>query len=169
MSQASIRATLATFFSTAGIPNLPQVYRAKPSIIDGRKFKFDQNSGHAACVYIHFVASSETRMTLPAVQGSKHIMYRVAVVVLYQHQIRPGVPGVDSTTDWVDALDGILDGLKARIRSDQTFGTAGRTTLFQGGEESGDIVLQSEDAETSAGVVHSWNALEFSVDEIIQS
>lgn len=169
MSQTSIRASLAKFFGDANIPNLPAVYKAKPTFVAGQTFNFAANNGHSAVVYIHFVGSSETRMTVPAINGSKHVMYRVALVVMYQHLIAQGTPGVDDSTVWVDALDGILDGLKALIRSDPTLGTAGGTTLFQGGEDTNDIVLQSQDALIDKGVVHSWNALEFNVDEIIQA
>lgn len=169
MSQASVRQSIFQFIAAAKIPHLPMVYRAKPQFVAGQKFAFSDNNGESAICYLHFVSSAESRMTLPAVTGSKHISYKVAIVVIYQYLVRPGTAGVDEASDWVDALDGILDGLKALIRSDPTMGTGGTTTLFQGGEDAGDLLLQSQDAEQLSGVITSWNALEFFVDEIIQA
>ena len=168
MGYAALRGSLHNFFNGTPIPGLNNVFAAKPTFVSGQAFNLSYNGGNGAVAYLHFMGSSETRATLGAgTSGSKAVTTHVGLVVIYQY-MGANQPG-DDVDSWVLALDDILDGLKTLIRSDPTLGTGGTTSLFQGGQDGNDIVLMSQDAVIDRGKVLSWNALEFTVEEIIQA
>ncbi len=162
MGYATIRAAATSFFQGATIPGLNRVYQAKPTFVDGQEFHTSYNGGNGAVAYLHLISTSESRITLPAISGSKEVIYDLGLVVLYQYLVQP----TDDPDVWVNALDGILDGLKALIRSSPTLGSL---VIFEAAQGAGDIKVSSQDAQIGRGKVFAWNALEFQATEIIQA
>lgn len=173
MSRATVRAAVASWIEGGGIAGLNTVYRAQPWFVDGQRWKLSAQLGSGAVGFVHIVEDTERRATLPAegpantsgVVGQKIVTYTIGFVVLFQYLI----PAEAASEDvWTDPLDALLEGIKARLRSDPTLGTAG-SPIFQAAQDPGDCRIMSDLPRRESGLVMSWNVIEFHADEIINA
>jgi hypothetical protein len=175
VSQSTVRNQIATFIKAGAIPGVQTVYRGGPYRIDGSAFGLGVNAGHGAVMFVHLDTSNESRVTTPAsaptntsgVVGQKQVDYVVSIVILYKFKVQS--LGNGQVVDvWVDPLDAILDGLKARIRSDPNQGNA--AIIFEAGQNSNDIrVVQDLPVEIPGGILFSLARLQYDVTEIISA
>lgn len=173
MSSASVRAAVASWIEGGGIAGLNSVYRAQPWFVDGQKWDLSAQLGSGAVGFVHIVEETERRLTIPAegpantsgVVGEKMVTYTVGFVVLYQYLI-PTNPASEDV--WTDPLDALLEGVKARLRSDPQLGTGG-SPIFQAAQDPGDCRIMRDLPRRTSGAVMSWNVIEFHADELIQA
>ena len=169
MGAVEVRSAITAFFQPPVVPGLVEMYKAVPYFIAGDRWQLDQNLGTAAVGAVHLDMQSEKRITMPAQTGSKKVDWKCGIVVFYQFLIDQN-PGVQATNDeWVGPLDSILEGIAARIRSDQTFGTGPGGVVFQAGEGDADIRVSRDLPRRASGVMLSWNVVEFDLTEIIRA
>lgn len=171
MSRATLRAAAATWFATDSIPGLVRVYKAQPWFVDGANWNLGTSVngepiGSGAIAFVHIIDEYESRLTVPAVTGSKMMTYKCGLVVLYQYVIPSATFTSAGEDDWVTGLDDILDGTIARIRTDPTIGTGGNP-VFQLGQDPEDDKITSDLPRRYEGVIASWNVIEFTAEEIV--
>ena len=119
----------------------------------------------SAEAFVHLGDDSEDREALPGGLGLKDVNYDVVVVVCYQYKIPSGAMGGDEPDDWVDGLDAILNGIKARLHSDPALGNP--ALISQAGQEPGDIRTSRQLPRVAGGFVLSWNQIHFSLTEVV--
>jgi hypothetical protein len=180
VSRAGVRAALYTYLKNGNVTGVTQVYRAQPWFIDGGTWKLSSELGSGAVLFLHFMDKAETREADPAssvstqVVGWKRVDYQVALVVLYQYLIPSASQGVAYAGDeWVAPLDATLASLEALIRADPTAGTGPNGdqsgVIFRMAQEPGDLTLPQDLPRLANGKVLSWQALHFTVTELIQA
>jgi hypothetical protein len=171
VSAAALRSAAATWFATDSIPGLVRVYKEQPWFVDGSVWNLGTSVngepiGSGAVAFVHISEQYESRLTVPAITGSKMLTYKCALVVLYQYVIPSGVVTPAAEDDWVLGLDALLDGVVARLRVDPTIGTAG-SPVFQAGQDPDDDKIIRDLPRRYDGVIGSWNVVEFTANEIV--
>lgn len=173
MSRATVRATLATFLSSAGIAGLNGVYKAKPTFYDGAQLDAAVANG-VAWAWITLGDSDEDRLSVPAQwpeqsgAGNKAIHYDAAVVVQYQYLIQSAQPSPPVAPDaWVDGEDIIIQAIKDRLHSDPALGNP--AVVLASGQENRGMHVSGDDPLIEPGKVVSIKAIAFRITEIIQA
>lgn len=173
MGRQSVRAALVDWFSPPGVAQLTKVFAGMPVWASGDTWEFDVSGTWAAIAYVHLAEDSEQRIGLGGPQsGEKMITYRVGIVLLGKYLVPNPVPLDADSSEWVTYADGLVDAVKARIRADRTLGTNGQV-IWQAGEGEGvntpDIVVQSDipTLDPDGGVLHIWQAMTFTLYEVI--
>ena len=167
MSATQIRAQVATFFQSANIPGLNKVYAAPPWWADGASWQLNAQDGAGAIGALHIVDQSESRLTVPYQTGSKRVDYLLGLMVFYQY-LQPQTLIPQTEDAWNAALDVILDGVAALLRSDPQCGIPGGE-VWQSAEDPHDVNTRRDIPRNLPGKVLSWNVVEFHVTEIIQA
>jgi hypothetical protein len=178
VSRGDVRLAIAQFLAEAPIPGLQKVFKAMPTFIDGSLFNLIAAGGSGAIAWLHLAPSDETRWSLPGptptigAPGIKGLHYDVMVMVAYQYLVPSA--GTDPTVepdDWVDAEDAILEGIKARIRSDATLGTGGPSgsgVIWSAAQNPNGLTIGPDEPVLEDGKVISWHEIVFRVTEVIQ-
>jgi hypothetical protein len=185
VSRKTVRAALFAYLQagSAGggtVPGVTKVFREMPPLVDGRNWNLSNELGSGSVLFPHFVDKGETREADPAasastqVVGWKRVDYQVAIVVLYQYLIPSNTQATQYSGDeWVLQLDDTLDGLEAWIRADPTAGTGPNGdqsgVIFEMAQAPGDLTLPQDLPRLANGKVLSWQALHFTVTELIQA
>jgi hypothetical protein len=164
VSSAEVRSAIAAFFQTAEIPGLNKVHPAPPYWADGSEWDLKQQLGSGAIAGVHLVEDSESRITVPALTGQKQVEYLVGLMIFYQWLMPKSLAPIDESA-WSGPLDVIIDGVKARLRSDPNCGVA--DTVWQSAQEASDVHIIRDIPRSLPGKVLSWNVVEFHVTEII--
>lgn len=170
MSRRTVRAAIQAYLVAGlpGIPGLNRVYRAQPWWVDGSVFNLAANAGNGAFAYLHLTHSDETRVSVPAVQGTTLVHYDVFVVVCYQFEIPSAAVDTTITEDsWVDACDDILQGIKDRIHADPNLGAP--EVIFLAAQTPKKLTIDSDEPRVTAGKVYSWHTVNIQVTEVIQA
>lgn len=165
MSANEVRWAVKTFIEQGNIDGLAKVYRAAPYYISGANWQLPASIGNGSIAFVHLGDDSEDRESFPGVLGLKDDNYDVIVVVCYQYKIPSGAMGPHEPDDWVDGLDAVLDGIKARLHSDPALGAP--ALISQAGQEPGDIRTSRQLPRVASGFVLSWSQLHFSLTEVI--
>jgi hypothetical protein len=191
MTDAVVREAVTTFFQecvqTATPPlegqilGLAQVLKEFPWILLQDQFDMQMAGGFGAVGIVHLVNRAEDRLTVGATNpnaaiptmptGTKMVKHNIGFVIVYQYVVPSNLQGQWQDI-WVDPLDGIVDGITAKIRSDPSFGTGpngtgNTTTIWQGGQDQNDLRITRDMAQNNGGLITVWNAIEFSLDEIV--
>jgi hypothetical protein len=153
---------------TAGITKL---YEAAPVRMLGDAWQTAGLPGTPA--YLHIQDVTESRITVPAVNGGqKARTYTFLIVCLYQWVI-PTDPTTGATGDtdgWVTGQLQLLDNIVSRIEQDPAFGTNGNPIFEAGNQDDGVKVGRGEPMlDPSGGKVMAWCHVEFQVTEIVQA
>ena len=164
MSAAAVRAAIAQFLSVPPIQGLGAVYLAEPFFLDGSQFKMAQNNGWGAVGFLWFDSEEETRITLPALTGSKGVKYSAMFVVDYQW-LRQDQTGAAQPDAWISPLDLIVEGLKTRLRADPTLGAP--ATIFEAAQSPNDLKIRWDVPYLDSGKVRCRVAIDFEVTEIV--
>ncbi len=168
MTDNAVRAALRAFFQTPVIPGLTKIYLDQPTIIQGANWNVQTELGWGAVGFIHLDTSRESRVTLgAAIGGSKQVNHTVGLVIQFQHLIPSAFATGQEEDFWVGPFDSIIDGIKARIRSDPTAGNP--SAIFQFGQDNGDIRVTRDLPQDDEGRVIVFAVVEFDVTEIVQA
>jgi hypothetical protein len=157
MSRSTIRAAVASYFTTPAIPNLT-IYTSEPRIqpsplpVDG--------SGSGASAFVYIEREREYRRALGGAQGGKkEIVYEVGLVVTF----RSNKSGDQAMGDY----DSVVENIKSRLRADRTLGAPG--VVFQAGESGTGIEIISDLPKKIGQLVEIWSVVRFTVSEWINS
>lgn len=171
MSRADVRQALLEWFSPPAIGGLSTVFQAMPWWASGTTWEFDVVNGWASIGYIHLAEDAEQRIALGGeFGGMKLINYQVGLVLLFKYLVPDPLPIDSDPSEWVVYLDTLIEETKERIRADRTFGTGG-VIIWQAGGGDGtntpDIVVQSDIPTLDNGIIQCWQAITFSIQEVI--
>jgi hypothetical protein len=167
VSSADVRQIVSSYFEAATIPGLNKVFTAPPYWADGSLWDLNLQQNAGAIGALHIVNEDETRLTLPAITGSKMVHYELGLMIFYQW-IQPQALAAKDEAGWAGPLDVILDGIKARLRADPQCGVPGGA-VWQSAQSPKDVRIRRDLPRNLPGKVLSWSVVEFEVDEIIEA
>lgn len=176
MSAATVRQQLVDFLSAPPITGVQKWYRDEPTFAAGETWDLRANNGWGAVGWTHITDESEERLTLgaqtptAAAAGQKKITYRVGIVVQFQWLVPSGTTQ-DSADAYIDPLDGLIEAIKARLRSDPKAGTGPGLAgvIFEQSQDPGDLHVARDLPKLAkgGGKVIAWQLIETTVTEII--
>lgn len=168
MTAANVRAQIANWFQPPAVEGLQTCYPAMPYWAGGDKWELAVNDGWGAVAYVHLREESESRIGLGgATGGIKEVTYQVGLVLLFKWLIPTQLPAGQDESSYVLALDTLIDSVKARIRSDRTFGSGPNGIIWQAGTGENDLKVARDLPRRQSGAVLSWQVIEFEVVEMI--
>lgn len=172
MSDTSVRAAVVAYFKTATIPGLSTIYKEYPWRMLQTSFNLGLQGGFGAVGVVHLIDSTESRNTFgglvgTAPQGQKIVDHNIGLVLPYQYLVPSTLPAGTVEDAWIAPLDSIIDGVKSWIRQDPTMGTGAGGAIFQAGQMNGGIKITRDPAQLNEGIITVWNAVEFSLQEVI--
>lgn len=158
MSRTNVRSQVASFLSTATIPDLNQVFTSFPKQINFQtNAQAGQKSRAAAVVFIQ--REHEERIALGgAKSGKKRVDYDV-VIEVFHHSLH------NNAEDAMADFDLTIDGIKDRLRSDHRFGDTSGDIIWQGAEPLLDVEY-SEPSSSERGATETWAVIRFQVTQI---
>lgn len=161
VGRKQVRSTLAGFIAPPAIDGINQVFTSFPKRID-----FQVNSLPSQvnrCIAVIFIESeTESRIAVGgAHSGWKRIDYTV-VIQLFHHSLER------LAGDAMDNLDGIIDDLKDKLRSDHRFGDTSGTLVWQGAEPVIDVSY-GEPLSQKGNSIETWASVRFTVTQMIQA
>ena len=161
VGRKQVRSTLAGFIAPPAIDGINQVFTSFPKRID-----FQVNSLPSQvnrCIAVIFIESeTESRIAIGgAHSGWKRIDYTV-VIQLFHHSLER------LAEDAMDNLDGIIDDLKDKLRSDHRFGDTSGTLVWQGAEPVIDVSY-GEPLSQKGNSIETWASVRFTVTQMIQA
>jgi len=161
VGRKQVRSTLAGFIAPPAIDGINQVFTSFPKRID-----FQVNSLPSQvnrCIAVIFIESeTESRIAVGgAHSGWKRIDYTV-VIQLFHHSLER------LAEDAMDNLDGIIDDLKDKLRSDHRFGDTSGTLVWQGAEPVIDVSY-GEPLSQKGNSIETWASVRFTVTQMIQA
>lgn len=167
MSAATVRAALAAFFQSPPIPGMGVVYEAEPFFSPGqdREPISGGTSGAGAVGFVWLHEAEETRLTLPAVTGSKRVHYLASLVLRYNYLRQTNDGTVSAPDAWIGPLDDLLDQIRTRIHSDPTFGNP--AVIFEAGQDENGVSIRWDAPKQNGMKVECWLAVDFHVTEIV--
>lgn len=173
MSSATVRSALYAFFNAPPIAGINKLHAAPPYWADGSEWDLSVDLGSGAIGAIHLAEDVESRITVPAPNvllpgnavGQKIVTYTVGFMIFYQYLLPSNTLTPVDPADWANPLDSIIDGIKARIRSDPTGGNS--SVVWELGQQPGYPKVVRDLPRLLPGKVLSWNVVEFQVDEVI--
>lgn len=175
MSTKAVRTAIRDYLVAGSIPGLEKVYLDQPWIALGGDWQLSANADGTqsrtwgAIGWTHIDDEREARATLPAVVGSKAVTYKIGLVTLYQYLIPSDPTSTVDADDWVNPLDDLLEGIKARLRADPTMGTGAGGVVFEAAQDSGDLNIVRDLPRRDFGKVWSWQVVEFTATAIVQA
>ena len=166
MSATTVRAQMQAFLAGGNITGLQRVYLSEPWFVDGGQWDLAANSGWGAIGYVWISDDSEERISLGAVAGQKRVTYQTSIVLMFQYLI-PSAPTAEDA--WQAPLDEIIDGVKARLRSDPKAGTGTGLdgVIFEQSQAPGDLHVVRDMPTRTAGKVVCWQRIDTTITEII--
>ena len=161
VGRKQVRSTLASFIAPPAIDGINQVFTSFPKRID-----FQVNSLPSQvnrCIAVIFIESeTESRIAVGgAHSGWKRIDYTV-VIQLFHHSLER------LAEDAMDNLDGIIDDLKDKLRSDHRFGDTSGTLVWQAAEPVIDVSY-GEPLSQKGNSIETWASVRFTVTQMIQA
>lgn len=153
-----------------GMPGITTLYKACPTELLGDAWVSGTIPGTPA--YLHIQDVTESRLTVPAVNGGqKERTYQYLIVCLYQWLI-PSDLSVTATgrrDGWVTDQLALIDSIIARIESDPAFGCVGGTPIFEAGNQPDGLKVGRGEPtlDPQGGKVMAWFHIEFTVTEIV--
>lgn len=165
MASADVRAAVTTFFQNANIAGLNKVHSAPPFWADGSEWKLNLQGGSGSIGALHLVEDQESRIAVPALTGVKQVHYQVGLMIFYQWLLPSGTLTPVDEAAWAGPLDTIIDGVKARLRSDPNCGMP--SVVWQSAQDPNDVTVRRDLPRLMSGKVLSWNVVEFHVYETI--
>lgn len=159
--RVGVRNTLAAFISNPPITNLNQVFTSFPKRIN---YQVNSQPGQLtrSAVVVFIAAETENRLAIGgATNGWKRVDYTV-VLQVYTHSMQR------NAEDVMDDFDELIDNIKARLRSDHTFGDPTGNLVWQGAEPTINA-RYGEVSTTNEGASEVFAEIEFLVTEMIQA
>lgn len=170
MSATTVRAQMQAFLTAGNVTGLEKVFLSQPWFIDGGAWSLASNNGWGAIAWPWITDDSEERLSLGApdpsrsqqAAGQKKVTYKLSIMIVYKYLIPATVTSEDA---WQPPLDEIIDGVKARLRSDPNCGMP--SVIWQAGQDDGDLSITRDLPRQLAGKVVSWSVVEFTVYEVV--
>lgn len=159
--RAAVRATLTNFISNPPIQNVNQVMPSFPKYIN---YEVNAQPGQLtrSAVVVYIADEYENRLAIGgATNGWKRVDYTVILQIFCISFHR------DSLSVMAD-FDDVVDNIKARLRSDHTFGDPTGNLVWQGAEP----VIQARYGEPSTekeGVTEIFAEIQFPVTQMVQA
>lgn len=159
--RAAVRATLSAFISNPPILNVNQVMTTFPKYIN---YEVNAQPGQLtrSAVVVFIADEYENRLAIGgATNGWKRVDYTVILQIFCVSFHR------DTLAAMAD-FDDVVDNIKARLRSDHTFGDPSGNLVWQGAEP----VIQARYGEPSTekeGVTEIFAEIQFPVTQMIQA
>lgn len=159
--RAAVRATLTNFISNPPIQNVNQVMPSFPKYIN---YEVNAQPGQLtrSAVVVYIADEYENRLAIGgAHSGWKRVDYTVILQIFCISFHR------DSLSVMAD-FDDVVDNIKARLRSDHTFGDPSGNLVWQGAEP----VIQARYGEPSTekeGVTEIFAEIQFPVTQMVQA
>ncbi len=183
MSADNVIDTLQGWLAPPNVIGLNAVLDAAPWFLDGYDWQLDQQLGWGAVGVLHIAHEDETRAAMGPIVGGvptgmKEYHYDVGIITLFKYVIPALSDQSLVATGYRRALNGLLDGIKVRLRAYRTQTAQGAqltpegTVLFVGeGDTHGspDIVLDRDLPRRDIGVLWSKNLITFHVVEVAQA
>ena len=186
MTAQSVTDAVTAWFQPPAVPGLNQVLPGIPWFEDGSMWQLDSELGWGAIGFVHIARESERREAMGGnVSGIKIVTYSVGLVLLFQYLIGRDEDIQASCTGYVEPLNTLLDGVKNHLRADRTLGTAPGISglggieitpggsIFSAGEGDGsgspDITIDRDVPRRDVGKIWSWQLVEFTVREAVNT
>lgn len=159
MSRASVRSAVTAFFAPPAVAGLNNVFRSEPRLVQGQQFFAGQPAGvGSGAIGIVFIeAEREQRRAIGgATSGKKRVDYEVGLIVKFRSNKTSGQTAMDD-------YDIIIDGIKTKLRSDRTLGSALIFSAGEGGEQGvPDIEVISDLPKKDEGnLITVWGVVKF--------
>jgi hypothetical protein len=172
VSAATVRQAFQTFLTEPAITGLQKVFLDEPWFAAGETWNLQTNLGWGAIGWPAITDESEERITLGAATpngpaaGQKAVVYKVGIVLLFQYLI-PSSP--TSEDAYSTHLDGLIEAVKARLRSDPKAGTQPGLdgVIFEQSQDPGDLHVARDMPKRTGGKVVAWQLIETTAREII--
>lgn len=173
MSSATVRAQMLAFLSAQPIAYINRWYAAEPWYVAAERLNLAANNGAGAVAWLHITDESENRATLGApsggvAAGQKEITYKLAVVMLGVWAIPADAASEDV---YIGPIDAMIEGVKARLRSDPKAGTGPGLdgVIFQQSQDDGDLTVARNVPllDPGGGQLLIWQRVDTTVREII--
>lgn len=160
MSRATVRSAVATFFAPPAVTGLNSVYTSMPKRVTGPEFRKGQAAGtkSGAVGMVLIAGEREERIAIGGpTSGKKWVHYDIEFQV-YCHSIET------HAEDAMAFFDSVIDGVKARLRSDRWLNSYG--VIFEAGEREL-IGVYGEPKVLADGASEIWGAVRFEVSEVL--
>ena len=160
MSRVTVRNAIATFFAPTAVAGLNSVYTSMPKRIPGGDFRKGQPAGtkSGAVGVVAIMREREQRIAMGgATSGKKWVHYTVEVQV-YCHSIETHAETA------MAFFDSVIDGVKARLRSDRWLNDY--PIIFEAGERELSGVY-GQPRVLADGASEIWGAIRFEVSEVL--
>jgi len=162
VSRATVRAAVAEFFAPTAVVGLNAVYTSFPKRIPGGQFRLGQPAGtkSGSVGVVNIVSEREERIAIGgATSGKKWVHYTVELQV-YCHSIETHSEAA------MDFFDGVIDGVKTRLRSDRWLNDY--PVIFEAGERELNGYY-GEPKTLADGATEIWGGISFEVSEVLTS
>lgn len=160
MSRATIRSAVTAFFQPPAVTGLNKCYSSFPKRIPGPDFRYGQPSGtkSGAVGVTHIIDEREERIAIGgATSGKKWVHYTVELQV-FCHSLETHAETA------MDFFDSVIDGVKARLRSDRWL--ADYPIIFEAGEREL-VGVYGEPRVLNDGASEIWGSVRFEVSEVL--
>ncbi len=176
MSRKSARVAIQSYLQAANIPGLGAIFRTQ-TFETGAADAMPNGGSYGATSYVWLLTDTETQLSMggaPAIQPNGWREVRYQALLIFDWYV---VKSPTTSDDWADALDDMIEAVKAALRVDPTLGTKGiggndeifASALFTPGDEAAISVATeppvdaSGDDENQTWLIHgvvSWPVIE---------
>lgn len=160
MSRATVRAAILSFFAPPAVPGLNTLYSAHPKRISGPDFRAGQPAGtQSGAVGVVFLSGeNEKRIAIGGEHSGKKRVFYQAEIQVFMHSIH------SKSEDAMADFDAVIDGVKARLRSDRRLDDW--PVIFEAGEGSLSGAY-GEPRVLQDGSTEIWGSVQFEVSEVL--
>ena len=161
VGRKEVRSTLASFIAPPNVDGINQVFTSFPKRINFEVNSLPSQRSRAAAV-IFIESEREDRLAIGgATNGVKRVDYSV-VIQIFHHSLE------QNSEDAMNHLDGLIDNLKDRLRSDHQFGDPSGTLVWQAAEPVIDVSY-GEPMSQNGTSTETWASVRFDVTQMIQA
>ena len=188
MSADNVIDTLQAWLAPPNVIGLNAVFDSAPWFTDGASWELDAQLGWGAIGVLHIDHEHEVRVAAGGVAadgtpgGLKELHYDVGLLVVFKFVVPTLEDQGIAATGYRRALNGLLDGVKVRLRQDRTAGSASGPSGLGGvpvtpegsillvgegdGHGSPDITIDRDLPKRDVGIVWSNSLIRFHIVEI---
>jgi hypothetical protein len=184
MSADTVTDAIVAWLSPPYVVGLNKVYAGPPWFEGAPAWNLDSELGWGAVGLVHIARESEHRIAMGGPDGGlKQVDYEIGLFLHFKYVIPENVDPDTEPVGYTRPLNGLLDGIRRRLRADRTLGTAAGLSGMGGvevgpegaiiqvaeGDGSGgpDIVVNRDIPKRDVGIIWNWSLVEFHVVEIV--
>ncbi len=185
MSADNVIDTLTNWLAPPNVVGLNAVYDAAPWFIDGAAWELDSQLGWGAIGCLWIDHDDEVRIAAGGIAsdgtpaGIKALHYDMGLLLIFKYVIPALSDQAVAATGYRRALNGLLDGIKVRLRATRgaggpTGGTGGALvtpagtilSIAEGRDGSPDITSDRDLPKRDTGILWAKNLIQFHVTEV---